>query len=69
MVQWAYDGWISFGIHIDFRRRKRGDGFTYGPYVDIHFLFWILSLGNNPVYAGEIELVTSVAIARERGSR
>lgn len=65
MVQWAFDGWISFGIHIDFRHRKRG--FTYGPYVDLHLGMIILSLGWHPVYAGELDLKTSVAIARELG--
>jgi hypothetical protein len=67
MVQWAWDGWFSLGIHIDFRHRKRGDGLAYGPYVDFHFGWVIVSLGLNPVYAGEIELKTSVAIGRELG--
>lgn len=67
MVQWALDGWLSLGVHIDFRHRKRGDGLIYGPYVDLHFGVVILSLGLHPIYAGEIDLKTSVAIERELG--
>jgi len=67
MTQWELDGWFSLGIHIDFRHRHRGDGLHYGPYVDLHLGFFILSLGLNPVYAGEIDLKTSVAINRELG--
>jgi hypothetical protein len=67
MVQGAWDGWFSLGIHIDFRHRRRGDGLAYGPYGDLHLGWVIVSLGLNPVYAGEIELKTSVAIGRELG--
>jgi hypothetical protein len=35
--------------------------------VDFHLGFVIVSLGWNPVYAGEIELRNSVAINRELG--
>lgn len=68
MVQGAWDGWLSFGFHIDFRHRRRGDGSSYGPYVDLHLGVVIISLGWQPVYAGEIDLKTSVALARELGS-
>jgi hypothetical protein len=67
MLQWELDGWLSLGIHLDFRHRHRGDGLAYGPYVDFHLGFVIVSLGLNPVYAGEIDLRTSVAINRELG--
>jgi hypothetical protein len=67
MVQWAFDGWLSFGVHLDFRHRKRGDGTYYGPYIDIHFLCFVFSLGWLPIYAGDIDLHVSTAIARELG--
>jgi hypothetical protein len=66
MVQWAWDGWFSLGIHMDFRHRRRAE-FSYGPYVDLHLGVLILSLGWRPVYAGELDLHTSVAINRELG--
>jgi len=28
--------WISLGFHIDFSR----------PYLDIHFIWWIITIGN-----------------------
>jgi hypothetical protein len=65
MVQWAWDGWVSLGFHFDFKHRRRTH--SYGPYIDLHLGCLILSLGNNPVFAGDIELRNSVAIARERG--
>jgi hypothetical protein len=67
MVQWELDGWISLGIHIDFRHHRGINGHTYGPYVDLHLGVLILSLGRHPVYAGELDLKTSVAIQRELG--
>lgn len=61
MVQWALDGWASLGIHIDFRSRVSSTtGVRYGPYVDLHFLFVIVSLGRNPVHSGEIDLHSSI---------
>ncbi len=82
MLQWAswsgdgprwlrglpFDGWIDFGgVHVDFRHRRGPAGKTYGPYIDLHLGVLILSLGWHPVYAGDLDLRTSVAIARELG--
>lgn len=67
MVQWAVDGWLSFGIHLEFRHRTRGDGLTYGPYVDVHLGVVILSFGWHPLYAGDLDLHKSTAISRELG--
>ena len=51
-LQYCFDGWISVGIHIDFKRRFTGaNKIPYGPYIDIHFLWFILSLGYNPYYS------------------
>jgi len=51
MIQFAIDGWISFGIHLDFKRRKDAkSGQRYGPFAEIHFLFFIFSIGINPYF-------------------
>jgi hypothetical protein len=65
MVQWQVDGWLSLGIHIDLRRRIDSDGHSYGPYIDFHLGFVILSLGYHPVYSGEMRKAVSVS----RGGR
>ncbi len=61
MVQACWDGWISLGIHIDWRSRRTASGQRYGPYVDMHLLCVIVSIGVNPVYSGEIDTVSSVS--------
>lgn len=51
MIQWCFDWWFSFGIHVDFKRRKTGRAnIPYGPYAEIHFLWFILSIGYHPYY-------------------
>lgn len=61
MVQWCWDGWLSFGVHVDWTTRVRSsDGMRYGPYVDVHLGCVIVSVGRNPVYSGEIESRVSV---------
>ena len=56
MVQWQIDGWVSLGIHIDLRRRYTGrTKQPYGPYVDFHLLFIIVSFGYKPLYSGEYD--------------
>ena len=48
MVQWNASSWISFGIHIDFKKRYTGkEKIPYGPYFAIHFLFFIFHFGLN----------------------
>jgi len=57
MVQWSLDGWVSLGVHVDFRTRRNSTcGEKYGPYVDLHLGCFIVSLGRNPVRSGEIDL-------------
>jgi len=48
--QWALDGSLSLGIHIDPQRRL-GDKGPYGPYVDLHLGVCVLSLGYHPARA------------------
>jgi hypothetical protein len=51
MFRSCFDWWFSFGIHIDFKKRKTGrDKIPYGPYLEIHFLWFILSIGYQPYY-------------------
>jgi len=52
MIQWCFDGWVSFGIHIDFKKRRTGkSGIRYSPYMDVHLLFFIFSVGVNPYFS------------------
>jgi hypothetical protein len=71
MLTWAWDGWLSLGIHVDFRhRRRQGDNYRYsfGPYVDLHLGFVVLSLGRRPYYAFRYEeLQSHTALPREQG--
>jgi len=51
-VQTCFDGWLSFGVHIDFKRRLTGKNrIPYSPYIDIHVLWFIFSVGVNPYYS------------------
>ena len=61
MVQWVLDGWFSLGIHVDLKHRQRGDGVTFGPYIDLHLGVVILSLGWQPCYSTELEKCLSVS--------
>ena len=52
MIQWCWDGWISFGMHVDLKKRFASDtNIQYAPYMDIHFLWFIFSVGVNPKYS------------------
>lgn len=57
-IQWNLSRTISLGIHIDFSSHKTGSGIIYGPYMDLHLPCLILSVGRNPIYSGEIELLS-----------
>lgn len=61
MVQIVLDGWVSFGIHLDFKHRKDAWGNTFGPYVDLHLAVMILSLGWHPAYSTDLQRVISVS--------
>lgn len=62
MIQW-HQGlfWLSLGIHIDLKKRyvPKSDKY-YGPYIDLHFLSIIISIGRNPYYSSAWEGVISV---------
>jgi hypothetical protein len=54
MVQVVLDGWLSLGVHLDFKHRCADLG-TYGPYIDLHLGVVILSLGWRPYLSGDLE--------------
>lgn len=58
---WAIqqNGGISFGIHLEWKSRMTNGGVRFGPYMDLHFLCWVFSVGVNPIYAGELHLKAS----------
>lgn len=47
----AFAGWISLGVHVDFKKRV-AKGVVYGPYMDLHLGVIVLSVGVNPSYSG-----------------
>jgi hypothetical protein len=62
MVQWCFDGWYSLGIHIDTRVRHVGKtGERFGPYIDLHLICFIVSLGINPILSSALDTQCSVA--------
>jgi hypothetical protein len=63
MVQFALDGTLSLGIHIDPLRRF-GDSGVYGPYVDLHFGPIVISVGNHPARANAWGLYSQGGIMR-----
>lgn len=50
---------LSFGVHVEPRSHVSGAGVRYGPYVDVHVVQWVVSVGVNPIYAGELHLKAS----------
>lgn len=51
MFQYAFDWTFSLGIHLDPKRRHFGATQIYGPYLDLHFLWFALSIGYHPARA------------------
>jgi len=50
---------LSLGVHLEVRSHVSGVGVRYGPYVDLHVIQWVVSVGVNPIYAGELHLKAS----------
>jgi len=62
MIQFSNMGWISLGIHIDPRCRRTGKtNQRYGPYIDLHLICVIISVGIRPYLSGETEMYSSIA--------
>lgn len=60
-IQWDPARAFELGIHLDPRRRRTNEGIPYGPYLDIHLPGVTISVGRNPIYAGELDLVRSLS--------
>lgn len=59
-MQWDLWCFLSFGVHVEVRWwMHTNSGIPYGPYADIHLPCLIVSVGRNPIYSGEFELLTS----------
>ena len=60
MIQWQFDWWFSLGFHLDLRQRWSAiHQIHYGPYLDLHLGFFIISIGYHPVYSGELDASVS----------
>lgn len=70
---WAvqrHDSPINFGLHGEWRWWLRtNSGVRYGPYLDVHLPWLVLSVGRNPIYAGEVDLLKSYARGGLNGDR
>lgn len=65
MLQYALDGTLSLGVHVDPLRRHAADG-PYGPYIDVHLLFVAVSLGYRPASAWNHSLMRPGLIHADR---
>ena len=63
MFQWALNGSMSLGIHVDPLYRI-GDFGPYGPYVDLHIGPVVASFGYPPARGGHLRYLTNGAIMR-----
>lgn len=58
MLQWQLSWWASLGVHVDLKRRHAANGQfkgrSYGPYLDVHAGFVIVSVGWRPYLTGEL---------------
>ena len=68
---WAFQrsGGLSLGVHLELRRRRTNSGVRFGPYLDVHVAAWTASLGVNPIYAGELDLLASTSRGGLSGDR
>lgn len=71
---WAFQsastiGPLNLGVHVELRRRVTAAGVHYGPYIDLHLPFCVISAGRNPIYAGEIDLIRSYSRGGLDGDR
>lgn len=62
-------GPFTLGFHLDTHCRRTGrDKIRYGPYLDLHLPFTVVSVGVNPAYSGEIEMLASYSRGGVRGA-
>jgi len=60
-VQYGRERLLEIGMHFEPRGRSTNSGIRFGPYLDLHLPGVTISLGRNPIYAGEIELRNSAS--------
>jgi hypothetical protein len=58
---WAFQmhAGLSLGVHLELRALRTNAGTRFGPYIDLHVGPFVFSLGVNPIYAGESDLIQS----------
>lgn len=54
---------FAFGFHVEPRTQRTAEGVTFGPYADLHLPFVVLSVGRNPIHAGDLDRALSYAKA------
>jgi hypothetical protein len=54
-VQWSWEYALSLGVHLEWRTRRNSAGERYGPYLDVHVPFGIVSVGRRPFYSKDWE--------------
>lgn len=57
--QWDVSRLFALGVHLEPRVRRTNDGTRFGPYLDVHLPCVVASVGRNPIYAGEVDLLRS----------
>jgi len=60
-VQPGRERLLELGVHVEPRRRRTNKGVRYGPYLDLHLPGVCMSVGRNPIYAGEADLKASTS--------
>jgi hypothetical protein len=60
-VQWVIGPWLSLGVHLDLSQHVDSRGRSFGPYLDLHLLVVVVSLGRNPIYSGDLERALSIS--------
>lgn len=57
---------LSLGLHLELKRRRTNSGIHFGPYIDLHLPGAVFSVGRNPIYAGELDLIRSYSRGGKR---
>lgn len=67
-IQWDAGRLLQVGVHVEWRWWLRtNSGVHYGPYIDFHLPLLCVSIGRNPIYSGEWELLKSYSRGGFRG--
>lgn len=70
---WAiqYDGNrpIALGFHVELRRMPARPNMTYGPYIDIHVPYLIISIGRHPIYTYPDDMIRTYSRGGNPGEK